>query len=104
MVILVVLMSVFQGFSGNNRSTPELAYSDFLTQVRSGNVTDVVIQDQTITGKLQSGSPFTTISPETDNRSMIGTLIENDVKFDGVVPVKRRFYCNCCSTPSRFCC
>ncbi len=85
-VILVVMMSVFQGFSGSKASTPELAYSDFLTQVRQGNVTDVVIQDQVIRGKLQSGSPFTTISPETDNRSMIGTLIDNNVKFDGAVP------------------
>ena len=85
-VILVVLMSVFQGFSGGGSAKPELAYSDFLNQVKNGNVSDVVIQDQTITGKLQSGSAFTTISPETDNRSMIGTLIEHDVKFEGAVP------------------
>ena len=85
-VILVVLMSVFQGFSGGGSAKPELAYSDFLNQVKSGNVSDVVIQDQTITGTLQSGSAFTTISPETDNRSMIGTLIEHDVKFEGAVP------------------
>ncbi len=85
-VILVVLMSVFQGFSGGGSAKPELAYSDFLNQVKSGNVSDVVIQDQTITGQLQSGSAFTTISPETDNRSMIGTLIEHDVKFEGAVP------------------
>ena len=85
-VILVVLMSVFQSFSGGGSAKPELAYSDFLNQVKSGNVSDVVIQDQTITGTLQSGSAFTTISPETDNRSMIGTLIEHDVKFEGAVP------------------
>ncbi|MAY26440.1 MAG: ATP-dependent metalloprotease [Polycyclovorans sp.] len=85
-VILVVLMSVFQGFSGGGSAKPELAYSDFLNQVKNGNVSDVIIQDQTITGTLQSGSAFTTISPETDNRSMIGTLIEHDVKFEGAVP------------------
>ena len=52
-VILVVLMSVFQGFSGGGSAKPELAYSDFLNQVKNGNVSDVIIQDQTITGTLQ---------------------------------------------------
>jgi cell division protease FtsH len=85
-VILVVMMSVFQGFSGSSRSTPELAYSDFLTQVRDGNVAEVVIQDQVIEGQLKSGSRFTAVSPESDNRSMIGTLIDNNVKFDGELP------------------
>jgi cell division protease FtsH len=85
-VILVVLMSVFQGFSGNTRSTPQLAYSEFLGQVRQGNVAEVVIKDQVITGQLKSGTRFSTVSPESDNRSMIGTLIDNGVKFDGELP------------------
>jgi cell division protease FtsH len=85
-VILVVLMSVFQGFSGNTRSTPQLAYSEFLGQVRQGNVAEVVIEDQLIRGQLKSGTRFSTVSPESDNRSMIGTLIDNGVKFDGELP------------------
>jgi cell division protease FtsH len=86
-VILVVLMSVFQSFSGGSRgATPQLAYSEFLHQVKQGNVAEVDIQDQVIRGQLKSGSRFSTVSPETDNRSMIGTLIDNDVKFDGELP------------------
>ena len=37
-VILVVLMSVFQSFSSRSRGQPELAYSDFISQVEQGNV------------------------------------------------------------------
>ena len=86
-VILVVLMSVFQSFSGGSRgATPQLAYSEFLNQVKQGNVAEVDIQDQVIRGQLKSGSRFSTVSPETDNRSMIGTLIDNNVKFDGELP------------------
>lgn len=85
-VILVVLMSVFQGFSGNARTTPQLAYSEFLGQVRQGNVAEVVIEDQVIRGQLKSGTRFSSVSPESDNRSMIGTLIDNGVKFDGQLP------------------
>ena len=85
-VILVVLMVVFQGFSGRRAGDQPLAYSDFLEQVKQGNVDQVKIEDQNITGVLKGGSKFSAYSPETDNRSMIGTLIDNKVRFDGEPP------------------
>jgi len=85
-VILVVVMSVFQSFSSRGRAQPELQYSEFLTQVKQGNVAEVVIDGPNIRGELKGGSRFTTISPETDNRSMVGTLLDNEVKFTGSVP------------------
>ncbi len=85
-VILVVLMGVFQGFAGKTGVTPALAYSEFLDQVKQGNVDQVVIEGQNIRGQLKSGSRFTAVSPESDNRSMVGTLIENNVRFDGEMP------------------
>jgi len=85
-VILVVLMVVFQGFSGRRGGEQPLAYSDFLEQVKQGNVDSVKIEDQNITGILKGGSKFSAYSPETDNRSMVGTLIENKVRFDGQPP------------------
>ena len=85
-VILVVLMVVFQGFSGRRTGDQPLAYSDFLEQVKQGNVDQVKIEDQNISGVLKGGSKFSTYSPETDNRSMVGTLIDNKVRFDGQPP------------------
>ena len=85
-VILVVLMTVFQSFSGRRGGDQPLAYSDFLEQVKQGNVDTVKIEDQNITGVLKGGSKFSTYSPETDNRSMVGTLIDNKVRFDGQPP------------------
>jgi cell division protease FtsH len=85
-VILVVLMSVFQSFSGRSQSQSALEYSEFLNQVKSGNVSEVKIEGQQIHGELKGGTHFNTISPETDNRSMIGTLIDHNVKFDGELP------------------
>ncbi len=85
-VILVVLMVVFQGFSGRRSAEQPLAYSDFLEQVKQGNVDSVKIEDQNITGVLKGGSKFSSYSPETDNRSMVGTLIDNKVRFDGQPP------------------
>ncbi len=85
-VILVVLMVVFQGFSGRSGGDQPLAYSDFLEQVHQGNVDSVKIEDQKIAGVLKGGSKFSAYSPETDNRAMIGTLIDNKVRFDGQPP------------------
>ena len=85
-VILVVLMGVFQSFNSRGHASSALAYSDFLSQVKQGNVSEVTIEQQNIHGELKGGTKFTAVSPETDNRAMIGTLIDNNVKFDGELP------------------
>ena len=86
-VILVVLTSVFQSFS--SRSSGALSainYSDFLEQVKEDNVDTVYIESQNVRGTLKNGTRFTSYSPETDNRSMIGTLIEHKVHIVGEAP------------------
>jgi cell division protease FtsH len=91
-VILVVLMSVFQSFSSRSRGQPELAYSEFIGQVEQGNVAEVYIAGQTIRGELRGGSRFVTISPETDNAAMVGTLLKNNVKFTGEEPARTPWF------------
>ncbi len=86
-VILVVLTSVFQSFSARNSSVqPPLNYSDFLEQVKQDNVDTVFIEGQNVRGSLKNGTRFTSFSPETDNRSMIGSLIEHNVRIVGEPP------------------
>jgi cell division protease FtsH len=86
-VILVVLTSVFQSFSSRSGGAqPPLNYSDFLEQVRQDSVDTVYIEGQNVRGTLKNGTRFTTYSPETDNRAMIGTLIEHKVRIVGEPP------------------
>jgi cell division protease FtsH len=85
-VILVVLMGVFQSFSSRGRAQPELAYSDFMSQVKQGNVAEVVIDGQTIRGQMRGGTAFLAVSPETNNSAMVGELLNNNVKFSGSLP------------------
>ncbi len=87
-VILVVLTTVFQSFSnrGAGGQQPPLNYSEFLDQVRDNNVNTVFVEGQNIRGTLRNGTRFTTYSPETDNRAMIGTLIEHKVSIVGEPP------------------
>lgn len=73
-VIAVVLMTVFNSFTGRNLSAPPISYSQFLEQVKQGNVASVVIHhDGKIDGKTTSGSTFTTESPE--DAGLIGDLL-----------------------------
>jgi len=92
LVILVVLVSAFQSFSTRSGAPPKLAYSEFLEQVKSGQVESAKIEGQNIEGKLKSGQGFTVISPETLNNGMIKDLIDNKVKFDGALPKETPFF------------
>ena len=70
-VIAVVLLSVFHSFGDRSSTAQGLIYSDFLTQVKQGQVREVTIEGQNINGVLVSGAPFSTYSPETNNSALI---------------------------------
>ncbi|HNP36913.1 MAG TPA: ATP-dependent zinc metalloprotease FtsH [Woeseiaceae bacterium] len=81
-VIIVVLLSVVQGLSGVSGGQPQVQeYSEFLNQVRSGRVKIAMFDQEKIRYGNTEPLPYYTISPETDNNTIIGILQENDVKF-----------------------
>ena len=79
-------MSLFQSFRDSDSADQSLTYSDFLTQVKQGQVREVIIEGQNITGEMLSGAPFTTYSPETDNSALIGEFEQANVAFSGKPP------------------
>jgi cell division protease FtsH len=84
-VIIVVLLSVVQGLSGVSSGQPQQQeYSTFLDQVRSGRVKIAMFDEEKIRFGNSEPLPYYTISPETDNNTVIGILQENDVKFGAV--------------------
>ena len=85
-VIAVVLLSVFHSFGDRSTNAQTLIYSDFLTQIKQGQVREVTIEGQNINGKLISGTPFFTYSPETNNSALIGDLEIADVAIVGKPP------------------
>jgi len=86
-VIIVVLLSVVQGLSGVSGVQPQKKdYSEFLTQVRSGQVAVAVIDDEKILFGRSEPLAFYTISPETDNNTLIGLLDEHHVRFTAAEP------------------
>ncbi len=88
-VIIVVLLSVVQGLSGVSGGQPQsVPYSEFMEQVRAGQVAEAEIdkQSQRIRFGNRKPYPYYTISPETDNNTLIGLLDDNGVNFSGAEP------------------
>ena len=81
LVILVVLLSVFQSLSQNAGARDELAYSEFLAEVRNDGVAKVTISEDgsTIVGERKGGDKFTTIAPVRDF-GMFADLIKHKVE------------------------
>ncbi len=86
LVIAVVLMSVFNNFGNRQASVHQMAYSQFYSQLLSGQVSKVTMEGRKIQGVTKSGDKFSTYSPETDNRALIGDLLRNNVTIDAKPP------------------
>ena len=87
LVIAVVLMSVFQNFSGKETSKVQTDYTRFLTDVKSGNISRATIDKDTgaISGMKRNGEEFVTYIPYLDMKLM-DDLIENNVAVFGKPP------------------
>ncbi len=86
-VIIVVLLSVVQGLSGVSGQPPEKRdYSEFLVQIRSGEVQRVEFDHERINYGNRQPLQYYTISPETDNNTLIGILEDNRVNFTAQEP------------------
>jgi len=85
-VIAIILMSVFNNFTSTQRDPQAMAYSDFVDQVRQGQIAEVNITGRTIEGVNQSGQPFSTYSPGDDG--LVGDLLNNKVLIKAGPPEK----------------
>jgi cell division protease FtsH len=83
LIITLAVLVVFGQFTnqGPDGSATSVAYSDFLAQVKSGNISEVKIEDNKIIAQTTAGETVTTTATMLD-RGLIGDLIDNDVKFD----------------------
>jgi len=86
-VIIVVLLSVVQGLSGVSGQAPRPTdYSQFLADVRAGKVQRVEFDGERINYGSRPPLQYYTISPETDNNTLIGILEDNNVTFTAQEP------------------
>ncbi len=76
-LLLIALFNMFQAPS-NRGAQSRLAFSDFLTEVDRGQVSDVTIQGQTINGHFSDGRSFSTYAPNDPN--LVSKLSEKNVR------------------------
>jgi cell division protease FtsH len=90
-VIAVVLLSVFNSFGTSPRADQPVPYSTFLQYVEDGRVAHVTFEGDKIIGELRGGERFTSFSPETDNKALIGELKDSGVVFEAQPPKRQSF-------------
>jgi cell division protease FtsH len=78
-ILFLLILALFNLFSGNQStvSARSVAYSDFIAQVESGSVSNVVLDGETIQFTTGQGSFETTRPSEVD---VTPVLLENDVR------------------------
>ncbi len=78
-------MSLFNNFGPQvERDDTAVSYSQFIDAVRAGQVTEVMIDDLVIKGKMQSGQLFKTYAPSDPH--MVDDLLANNVDIKVIPP------------------
>jgi cell division protease FtsH len=78
LVISLIFVIVYHLFSQPKSSTGSLVFSDFISHVEKGQVTEVTMQGEHITGKLQDGKTFKTFMPK--DTQLVPLLKEKNVR------------------------
>jgi cell division protease FtsH len=79
LVIGIVLMTVFNQFNSRQAAQSTMDYSQFIEEVNSGHVTEVVMQGRTLTVSTVDNKKVTVQSPL--DFGLVGDLLKNRVKF-----------------------
>jgi len=78
MVSAFLLWQVVRG-SPNQQTTPEISYSEFLSQVEAGNVAKVTISKNQVYGRYRDNSSFRVIAP-TNQEGLLLTLRQKNAE------------------------
>ena len=76
----LIMMTIFNQFSGSSRFENKLVYSVFMAEVKAGNISKVEINDNNLTGTTAQGKKFTTYAPT--DPWLVSDLLKNNVIVD----------------------
>ena len=75
--IALILMTIFNQFSGSSKNDTSLVYSQFMQQVKEGRITKVEIDNHRIKGTTSEGKKFNTYAPT--DPWLVSDLLKNNV-------------------------
>jgi len=73
----LIMMTIFNQFSGSSRFENKLVYSQFMAEVKAGNIAKVEINEHNLTGTTADGKKFTTYAPT--DPWLVSDLLKNNV-------------------------
>ncbi len=79
-VLILMFVAFYQFFAQHKGEQKELAFSDFISKVESGDVKDVVVKDLNYAGHLKDGSEFHTVGPIDPMATIFEKLRQHQVK------------------------
>ena len=91
LVIGIVLIALFNMFNQPLTPQSEVVFSDFMDQVEQGQVNEVVISGDNISGKYVDGKAFQTTAPPKDP-DLIKSLRQKSVRIVVVAPEQTSWY------------
>jgi cell division protease FtsH len=86
MVAGIILVSVFNIFGPQREKEERISYSSFISDVKKGNISSVVITDQEVSGQMQDGKRFATYLPSANDTLILKELIDKNVNVTGRPP------------------
>ena len=93
LVIGLILIGLFNVFNKPLTSQSEVVFSEFMNEVENGQITEVKIQGDSISGKYADGRSFQTMAPPKDP-DLIRTLRGKGVRIVVVPPEQTSWYMN----------
>jgi cell division protease FtsH len=80
LVVALVLMTIFNQFSGQSKTDLQIKYSDFMQQVKDGRIATAQIDGRIVRGKMQDGKDFSTYAP--NDLWMVNDLLKYNVQVE----------------------
>lgn len=101
LILVFSLFNLFNGGTGGSLQNREISYSDFVTSVENGNVTNVTLDGEQVRFRQSDGSDSVTIKPS--DAEVTKLLTDNNVPFRA--EASRKAVCrHSLSRCFRFCC
>jgi len=90
LTVLLVFLLVWQLFNQQKPGTKEINYTEMLSYLENGEITEVTIQGYAINGKLTNGSMFKAYAPKDDG--LVAMFREKKVKITAKPPEENPWY------------
>jgi len=90
LTVLLVFLLVWQLFNQPKGSQKDIIYTEMLAYLENGQISEVTIQGENITGKLANGTVFKTYAPKDDK--VVTQFREKNVKITAKPPEEAPWY------------